>query len=569
LKTRKENTYVLLFFAIVSLLMVGPHLFPLTKVSTSIYDPADANIFLWNFWWTNKALSELRNPYWTDFLFHPDGTSLALYGYPIIYSALSIPVQFCLPGLKGLALAFNFIVFLSFVLSGWGAYLLVRHLTQSKPGALIAGLIFSFMPFHFLNIARLNLLAIECLPFYILSLLKLHEKVNVGRALAVSGWLAFAFYSCLEYALYLVFFSALWLSYELIFRSHRLQWRFIAYLALAAVVFTLLASPLLYQQLAAARVGGSMIEQSIDETVHWSPAVLSLITPSRLNPVYGDIFASAGEYADGRTWGMRSESSLGIITLCLAIAATILAKRQKKHVFWALAAFVFITLSLGPYLRLTGTRLTRIPMPYLFLYKLVPPLRAGRDPTRFVPLVVLFLAILAAFGVSYLLHRFDRKKVRVLLMCLFVLFVLFENLIKWPRSQIPEPHPFYKKLAKVPGEFAIIDLNPRLTTLLAQTIHGKKITYVPVVVPRSPSIFKQLGIERAFRNPQEITDLDTKDRRQWFSKYKEVRRRLKIRYVIIPAEKASDEQIQIAEELGATITEENGLVICEFQGDVP
>ena len=52
-----------------------------------------------------------------------------------------------------------------------------------------------------------------------------------------------------------------------------------------------------------------------------------------------------------------------------------------------------------------------------------------------------------------------------------------ENLIKWPHSHIPEPHPFYKKLAKVPGEFAIIDLDPRLTALLAQTIHGKKITY--------------------------------------------------------------------------------------------
>jgi len=154
-----------------------------------------------------------------------------------------------------------------------------------------------------------------------------------------------------------------------------------------------------------------------------------------------------------------------------------------------------------------------------------------------------------------------------LLMSLFVLFVLFENLIKWPHSYIPEPHPFYKKLAKVPGEFAVVDLDPRLTALLAQTIHGKKITYVPVVVPRSPSILKQLQIERVFRSPQEIMDLAPQSRGHWLSELIAVRRRLMIRYVIIPAEKASEEQIQVAEGLGARITEENGLIICEFQDD--
>ena len=33
---------------------------------------------IWNFWWVRKSLFELgTSPYWTDFLFFPDGISLA------------------------------------------------------------------------------------------------------------------------------------------------------------------------------------------------------------------------------------------------------------------------------------------------------------------------------------------------------------------------------------------------------------------------------------------------------------------------------------------------------------
>src|SRR4030042_2919599 len=75
---------------------------------------------------------------------------------------------------------YNILFFLSFVLSGFGAYLLAYYFTRSKPASLVAGVIFAFSPFHMHNSLSTNVGTMhqEWLPFFGLYLFKFFEDLS-------------------------------------------------------------------------------------------------------------------------------------------------------------------------------------------------------------------------------------------------------------------------------------------------------------------------------------------------------------------------------------------------------
>src|SRR3954463_1128690 len=87
-----------------------PHVTPWTGYSAQTYDALDAHISMWSLWWTGHAVSHLQNPFWTDYVFFPRGTSLAFHSYPFVYGLLSIPLQHIAGGKAGLAIAFNTLI---------------------------------------------------------------------------------------------------------------------------------------------------------------------------------------------------------------------------------------------------------------------------------------------------------------------------------------------------------------------------------------------------------------------------------------------------------------------------
>jgi hypothetical protein len=563
----KDLGLPLAFFIIVSVLMVGPHIVPLTHISLRPYAHEDSNIFLWDFWWVKRCLLEWRDPYWTDFWFYPLGTSLAFHTLPITYGLFSVPIQILVGDLEGLIVALNGVIFFSFVLSGFGAYRLAVYVTGTRAGGVIAGFIFAFMPFHFLNMSCVNLFAIEVLPFYILSLLKLPSRQNIRQSIFVAGWLAFAFYTSLEYALYLLVFSAIWFAYNAVVRPHRaLRRRFLGCLAMASFFFMVFAAPLLTKQIPILVREHSAVKQDLNQVVFWSPAILSLIMPSRFHPVYGDAMFFAGnmEVASTENWGMRSETSMGLIALAMAFAALI-GLRRDGRMFYALAALCFICFTLGPYLRVTGAWLTEVPMPYLLLYKYVPFFQEGRDPTRFTPLAVLMVSILSAFAARDLLRRTRRKAARILLTAILGGLVLFENMTGLAGGYRPEVNPLYRKLGKLPGDFAIIDLTRVPDKLLAQTVHGKRITYIEKVIARTASGNWMLPFEHDFRFPEVVLSLPPETLASRINNNKAVMEYCNIRYVIFPKGAKAELQLELAKHLGAHISAEGTFFCAGFQ----
>ncbi|HEY6069980.1 MAG TPA: hypothetical protein VIU85_01310, partial [Chthoniobacterales bacterium] len=436
-----------------------PHIFPLATIDMSGYDPADAGIFLWNFWWTRHALAGAHDLFWTDLLAYPHGASLALHSYPLPYCLFSLPVQWFVPGLPGLIVAFNLVVMLSFVLTAAATCVLATRISRSCAGGLVAGLIVALAPFRYLNVPRLHLMATEFQAIYVLCWLGFVERPSRLRAIVLGSSLALCVYSSPEYAIAAALFSTLWLI-------HQWRWWYTptttgvrSGLGLACISCAIVLSPLLVAQTNAIVRHEVNPVRSLTETATWSPALVSFFVPSRVHPVYGPLLAAAGEYESPGVVGMRSETTIPLTVWVLVLIALRRVK-QDRTLFWIIAAAVFLVLTLGPFLRLTGSRMTGVPLPYAALYAVLPLVRASRDPTRLLPMATLMLAIVAAFGVRACIAKVQNRAAAAIVTALFVGAVAFESLTQSTTRATAEElvRPIYQRIADTPGEFAVLDL---------------------------------------------------------------------------------------------------------------
>ncbi|HEX2913654.1 MAG TPA: hypothetical protein VH186_22815 [Chloroflexia bacterium] len=478
--------------------------------------PVDRNQNLWNFWWFKRSLFNLHNPYQTGFLFYPYGATLYLHTFSPYNLITGLPLQL----IFGLVPAYSFIELLTFPLGAIGAYFLALHLTRSYPGALLAGLVWSFGPYHFVELRQdqMNLLSLQWLPFFILFMFRL-EKARTRRAIIQEG-LAAAFFFFLAimvdyyYAIYLVMFAGLyWL-----WRSGTLAWlalrsreswsmvrrstgQLTARLAAAFIVGMLPYSPVLLGTL---REIGSNKYESLDnlsnDQVH-SADLMTVFLPPSHQPWWGDNLgiwknlglhaAPTGEYLNN--WGAVT----GYVGIILAIYALF---KLRGLWFWVFNAAFWFLISFGPSLRINGVS-TGFPMPYRLLVKL-PFVGIGRFPERYMLMAQLSVGILAACGLGYLLAKIPVErnilklgrartgvKVRTALAALVLAAFFVES---WP-GVLPPPDPitqppFTAAIAAnnpnspVPPDKAIFELpvtthaNPDSPRMLYQIYHDRPIT---------------------------------------------------------------------------------------------
>ena len=104
--------------------------------------------------------------------------------------------------------AYNAQIFLSFVLAGCTMYLLARYLTGSRAAAAIAGLIYTYSPFHLALAMQYNsLAAIEWIPLYVLALLVLLRRGRLRDAAAAGAAFALVAMTSYYYAWFVLWAS--------------------------------------------------------------------------------------------------------------------------------------------------------------------------------------------------------------------------------------------------------------------------------------------------------------------------------------------------------------------------
>ncbi len=482
----REHLSVLSAYALLTILLTYPIVFQFTSHLPG--DGGDTNIFVWNLWWMKKALTELHtNPLWTNYIFYPDGVSLVFHTLVPFNGLLGIPLQ----AFMGIVTANNLIILLSFVLSGYGAYLLIRHLVTDRLSALIGGMIFTFCPYKFAHLlGHFNLVSTEWLPFYALALLKLTNDSKPDRIslpLQCAIFLLLVALCDFYYLIYALIFTALFAAYRL--WTHGFQAfrkRDCRNLATALGLFLIGFAPLLVMAARDLLLEGPVTVRGWGGAPSFQADLLAFITPSPLHPLLGPLVTPIA----GRFSGNLAEATVftGYLPLTLALVAIAKLRATQPWVrFWSFALLVFFLLSLGPFPRILGKGIKVIPLPYQIIMR-TPILGNLRVPSRFAIMAMLSLAVLAAFSCRRLFATAGSSVARGGLFLFIAAAITFEYLAIPFATFRPSAPGIYGQIAKEPGAFTILEIplgrtsgltkgigEFRSSFLFNQTVHEKKL----------------------------------------------------------------------------------------------
>jgi len=414
----RSSLLVLLAYFFLTGIMTWPAILHLTDAIPG--DGFDGWQNYWNLWWVKQALLvEGANPFFTDYLYPPYGVSLLFHTLNIFNGLWTLPIQLNF----GLAVAYHSVVFLSFGLAGYGAYLLSLYtLTRLFPSAahlrlaaFAGGTVFTMSPFHLAHLlGHMQVFSMIWLPFYVLWLLRTLDTWNASPT-ATWPWrdaglsLLFLILASLVdwyHTLYLLIFTGLALLWTL-WRRRNAAWparlRPVWLVLAIGLAFGLLLAPLILPMIREASARADL-ETGLFQNISLSADLLAFITPSEMHPIWGDWAKKIADNFSSTT----SERLIFAGYLPLALAGFITLRSWANPIirFWVFILLVFFILALGPYLHIGGQIMTlgqwQIPLPYLLLYETIPFINLTRSLSRYDLMIMLSLGALTAAALGQL-----------------------------------------------------------------------------------------------------------------------------------------------------------------------
>jgi hypothetical protein len=452
---------VLLIFLVLSLVVTYPLAL---NLNSALLGDGDAWLFVWNFWWWAFSLSRHLHPLCTDFIHYPTGMCAYLHTWNFANTWPSLVLQ----PFFNLTTLYNLFALAGFVLAAWGMYRFARFLGVSTTGSFLAGLVFSFNPYHFGEAnGHLNLMTYQWIPFFFHALLSgmtggwTRRRLYIASSwlilVGLSDWYYFLF--CFMGAGLLVLFRGSWT------REHLLKTAGGALLVLALA--SLVLSPLLAGMIKQAR---EVPEERLAEG--FSANLVSFVLPGPTTS-YSEPLRKLG-----KTWSRyASEVSIpwSVLLLALVGAGAVTGWNRRWIIGWTL---VFFLLSLGPVLHVGELVFARVPLPYAWLEHL-PGSFLLRAPIRFHLLTWMGLALL--YGVAA--DRVIGSTSRIAKVSLLAVLVLIETLSVPAGLSHPDISRFYRGFPE-PGETALIDLHYNSRALYYQTVHRQKLLGLPGITSR-------------------------------------------------------------------------------------
>jgi hypothetical protein len=383
--TRTFVAVTLVTLALLTCVMTYPQVLHL---SSAVHDDGDPLLNTWALAWVAHQLPRAPAHLFDANIFYPERRTLAYSETLLLPAVLVAPLHWL--GL-GQILIYNLVLLSGFVISGVGVALLVRLLTGHAAAAILAGIVFAFLPFRIDHYAHLQLQQTQCLPF---AMWAFHRLARTGR-LRDGVWFglftAGQVLSCVYYGLLLIPYLAVVCGTLAI--AHRVR---IAPLLVAAAIVVVAAYPVGKAYLGARKVVG---ERGRDEVVQGSARLTDYLGPPENNLVYGNVLAPFS----------RGERRLfpGFVATALAIVAFLprrLFANSPGHQFskfaYAVGLFIALDISLG----FNG-------ITYRVLYDYFLPFHSLRIPARNGIIVGFSLAVLAGFGAA----RIGRREVVAIL----------------------------------------------------------------------------------------------------------------------------------------------------------
>lgn len=465
---------ILLLLVFLSLVLTWPLLLHITTHAPGdgIDDPALA----WNLWWAKYSWVDragldglVHNPFDGDFMFYPISINLAFYTLTLLNGALSIPLQ----SVISLILTNNLLLLSSFVLGGFGAYLLTLDLLRSYPhrraASIISALLYAFASakLFYVALGQFNIASSQWLPFIALYLVRSfrspwrwRDGFFLGLFLCLQAWAELTYGAFGVLLIGVVVIGALVLA--LFKRSYRAPaWNAFRNAAIAAVMFVIGLAPYLANMLGDLAVEGDFLVEGGGFSDIFSVDVLGFLFPTQLHPLFGTLIRTLADNSalrpDRSQWMVNKGQHLFLGFSVMLLALYGLWVNRKRTWVWAVAALtaLFLLISLGPVVRFGGHE-TGIPGIFPLLLK-IPFFQANRYPSRYSVVILLGMGILAALGVAALLARIKPNR-RTWVAVALAAIVLFEHLsVPLPLSDFRLP-PAYEAVVTDARPGAILDL---------------------------------------------------------------------------------------------------------------
>lgn len=433
---------------------------------------SDTLVHYWNGWWVQQALSKGQSPFYTTYLFYPNGLSLAYHNF----AWLNIVVWLALRSWVGGFAAYNLPFLANLALCGLAAFLLSHDLTGDKRAAFLAGLIYQCWPYRMSQLDHPNLISTQWIPLFLLFLIRVVHRGRWQDSVIMGLFLSLAGYTRLQLLIPAAVIGGVYLICVLP-RQHTAWRRTVLLLLLGGGIAAMALIPPALRLVRQQRVAPADLLLEEEESTMQTD-LLAYLTPSPDHPVLGSLTRSLYDryYAD-RSAGRRFSAYIGVTALALMFFGAWSTRRDSLP--WIAMALVLFLLALGSVLRLNGRLYPAVPMPYR-LADWVYVVRLLRAPDRFNMFLALPVSVLAAHGITRALAFAYQRGPRSVtpLSLLMGTAILFEYLAAPIPLQHHEMPAFYSQMAAEPGDFAVLNLPldwSAKTYMFAQTAHHHPI----------------------------------------------------------------------------------------------
>ena len=480
---------------------------------------------LFNLWWMREAIATGSNPYFTPYMYHPEGTSLLLH----TLSPLNALPGALLSLLMDWITAFNLLQWIHYALGGYAGFRLAHHLCDDRLAAALAGALYTFSPFHLGHgVGHLQLTAIEVLPFALLYLLRTLDEPGYRNPVLAGVFTVLSALASWYFLAYLLLFCVAVGAGRLIrLRRAALDRALLRRLGVVLVLVLVCLGPLI--------VGMIHLRATVDTVKghsawYWSADIQNLFLPGNRSYWARYLLGIPSSWS-----GNRSENTayLGYLLLGAALYGLVRAREMPYRRSLGAAALVFLVFSLGPHPHWGGEIYKSIPLPYAWFAAIFPS-GFGTAPMRASYGTNLALCLLAAGGFAAWRAGAMRPgpRARVVIVALIGVLALVEH---WParhpvtRIKVPR---FFLQIADEPPEYAIMDMRgftdqvygiirhhkPLVNGHIARDPEGprKRLHAIPIVKAMMRPPGKGKAIEIKGGREQALADL----------------RRLDIRYIV-------------------------------------
>lgn len=394
----------------------------------SIPDNVDSFFSLWRLGWIAHQLVEAPSRLFDGNILHPEPNTLAYSDAMLLLGVAGLP--FVRAGVP-IVYVYNALVLASFVASGIGMYVLVRHLTGSAIAATLSAVIFAFASYRFDHYFHLELLWAVWMPLAFWMVHRTLESGKLAYGLATGVVVALQIFSSIYYGVFLGFALVIAVPVLLLGTPRALRGKATAALAAGALLSGALAAPYMLPYSRARHIVG---ERKPGEALLHAAGPRHYLAVMPENRLEGALLGSLG----------RHEKRLfpGFVAMALTLVA-LWPPLSRTRATYALVLLVAVNLSFGP--RGIGFDWLR---EHVFLF------RGLRAPARMGQMTLLAFAVLAGMGAARL-HAWLAARGRRAdsVVALLVAFAFVEYLVQ-PLKLIPAP-------TSAPAAYAWLRQQPR------------------------------------------------------------------------------------------------------------